>query len=103
MNYYEILGVDKKATVDEIKKAYKKKATKYHPDKNIGKSEAEKQKSEAEFKKTNEAYETLGDEQKRKQYDEELNGSRYSTYGGSSTDDFFSHSERKYDFGSNSS
>lgn len=103
MNYYEILGVDKKATVDEIKKAYKKKATKYHPDKNVGKSEAEKQKSEAEFKKINEAYETLGDEQKRKQYDEELNGSRYSTYGGSSTDDFFSHSERKYDFGSNSS
>lgn len=71
-NYYEILGVTKTSTNEEIKKAYKKKATKYHPDKNVGKSEAEKQKNEEEFKKINEAYETLSDDKKRKAYDESL-------------------------------
>ncbi|PID83188.1 molecular chaperone DnaJ [Candidatus Campbellbacteria bacterium] len=60
-NYYEILGVDKNASADEIKKAFRKKAHKYHPDKNGG--------DDAKFKKVNEAYATLSNENKRKQYD----------------------------------
>jgi len=64
-NYYEILGVDKNASQDEIKKAYRKLAKKYHPDTNPGNREAE-----SKFKEINEAYEVLGDEEKRKKYDQ---------------------------------
>lgn len=63
-NYYDILGVGKKASQDEIKKAYRKLAKKYHPDTNPGNKE-----SEEKFKAANEAYEVLGDEEKRKKYD----------------------------------
>jgi DnaJ-class molecular chaperone len=58
-NYYDILGVDKKAGADEIKKAYRKLAMQYHPDRNQG-DEAAAEK----FKEVNEAHETLSDEQK---------------------------------------
>jgi molecular chaperone DnaJ len=61
---YQILGVSKTATTDEIKKAYRKLAHQYHPDKNQGNKEYEEK-----FKKINNAYETLGDEQKRANYD----------------------------------
>jgi curved DNA-binding protein len=64
-DYYKILGVDKKASQDEIKKAYRKLAIKYHPDKNPGDKEAENN-----FKLINEANEVLSDPQKRKKYDE---------------------------------
>jgi curved DNA-binding protein len=64
-DYYKILGVDKKASQDEIKKAYRKLAIQYHPDKNPGNKEAEEK-----FKLINEANEVLGDEGKRKKYDE---------------------------------
>ena len=64
-DYYKILGVDKKATQDEIKKAFRKLAVKYHPDKNQGNKEAEHQ-----FKLANEANEVLSDPEKRKKYDE---------------------------------
>ncbi len=64
-DYYKILGVDKKASQDEIKKAYRKLAVKYHPDKNQGNKEAEEK-----FKEIGEAYEVLGDAEKRKKYDE---------------------------------
>ena len=72
-DYYKILGVPKSATADEIKKAYRKLAQKYHPDKNPGKPEAE-----AKFKDINEAYEVLGDEDNRKKYSEL--GSTYQRY-----------------------
>ena len=62
--FYEVLGVDKSATQEEIKKAYRKQAMKYHPDRNKGDATAEKK-----FKEVNEAYGTLSDPQKRKQYD----------------------------------
>lgn len=64
-DYYKILGIDKTATADEIKKAYRKLAIKYHPDKNPN-----DKSSEEKFKEINEANEVLGDVEKRKKYDE---------------------------------
>ena len=64
-DYYEVLGVEKNATEGEIKKAYRKQAIKYHPDKNPGNQEAE-----AKFKLAAEAYEILSDSQKKAQYDQ---------------------------------
>lgn len=68
-NYYDILGVSKTATQDEIKKAYRKIAVKYHPDKNPGNKEAEEK-----FKEAAEAYSVLSDENKRKEYDNPMTG-----------------------------
>ncbi len=64
-DYYEVLGIDKKASQEEIKKAYRKLARKYHPDLNPGDKSAEQK-----FKELNEAYEVLGDEKKRTEYDQ---------------------------------
>jgi molecular chaperone DnaJ len=64
-DYYEILGVGKKSSADEIKKAYRKLAMQYHPDRNPGNKEAE-----AKFKEATEAYEVLKDDQKRSGYDQ---------------------------------
>ncbi len=61
-DYYEVLGVEKTATKDDIKKAFHKLAHKYHPDKNQG--------DDKKFKEVNEAYQTLSDDQKRAQYDQ---------------------------------
>lgn len=69
-NYYEILGVSKDATQDDIKKAYRKLAIQYHPDKNPEGAD--------KFKEIAQAYDTIGDENKRKEYDNRLN----SPFGG---------------------
>ena len=64
-DYYEVLGVEKSASADEIKKAYRKKAIQYHPDKNPGDKEAEEK-----FKEAAEAYEVLSNPDKRARYDQ---------------------------------
>lgn len=64
-DYYKILGVDKKASQDDIKKAYRKLALKYHPDKNPG-----NEKAEEKFKDINEAHEVIGNPEKREKYDQ---------------------------------
>ena len=61
-DYYEVLGISKNASEDEVKKAFRKLAVKYHPDKEGG--------SEEKFKEINEAYEVLKDKQKRQRYDQ---------------------------------
>ncbi len=81
-NFYDILGVSKSASADEIKKAYRKLAHQHHPDKNKG--------DEAKFKEVNEAYQVLSSAEKRQQYDQygqtfdqaQRNGQGYNPYGG---------------------
>src|SRR5437764_15295551 len=63
-DYYKTLGVDKKASAEEIKKAYRKLARRYHPDRNPDDKQAE-----SRFKEISQAYDVLGDPEKRKQYD----------------------------------
>jgi len=86
-DYYEILGVAKNATADEIKKAYRKVAIQYHPDKNPGNKEAEEK-----FKEAAEAYEVLSNQDKRAQYDRFGHAKSGGGFGGGSVnmDDIFS-------------
>lgn len=89
-DYYEVLGVGKNANADEIKKAYRKAAIKYHPDKNPGDKEAEEK-----FKEAAEAYDVLSNEEKRHRYDQfghaGVGGAGQGGFGGGmSMDDIFS-------------
>ncbi len=94
-DYYEVLGVEKNATADEIKKAYRKKAIQYHPDRNPGDKEAEEK-----FKEAAEAYDVLSNPDKRARYDQfghagmsgaAGNGGPFGGFsGGMSMDDIFS-------------
>ena len=81
-DYYEVLGVDKTASADEIKKAYRQKAIQYHPDRNPGNKEAEEK-----FKEAAEAYEVLSDPEKRKRYDQ-FGHAGMNGMGGFSTGNF---------------
>ncbi|MEN1785391.1 MAG: molecular chaperone DnaJ [Bacteroidota bacterium] len=87
-DYYDVLGVSKGATAAEIKKAYRKKALEYHPDKNPGDAKAEEM-----FKKSAEAYEVLSDQDKRAKYDQfghaAFEGGGFGG-GGMNMDDIFS-------------
>ena len=91
-DYYEVLGINKSATKAEIKKAYRKKALQYHPDKNPGDATAEEK-----FKVAAEAYEVLSDDNKKARYDQyghaafENNGGFGGGGGGMNMDDIFSH------------
>jgi curved DNA-binding protein len=87
-DYYKILGIPKSASTDEIKKAYRKLAMKYHPDRNKGDKDAE-----ARFKDISEAYAVLSDKEKRKQYD---------MYGSEGFQNRFTQEDifRDFDFGS---
>jgi len=87
-DYYEVLGVNKTATPDEIKKAYRKLAKKYHPDKNLGNKSAEEK-----FKEISNAYEVLSDEEKRNAYDQRgMDGVHDMGFQGfTSNDDIFRH------------
>ena len=69
-DYYEVLGVQKNATDDELKKAYRKLAIKYHPDRQQGKSDEEKKAAEEKFKEAAEAYDVLSNKDKRARYDQ---------------------------------
>ena len=88
-NYYEILGVSKNATADEIKKAYRTLAFKYHPDRNQGNAAAEEK-----FKQISAAYDVLGDESKRRQYDMGSYSDSYSTAGSQSQQQY----QRQYQY-----
>lgn len=91
-DYYEILGLNKGCSDDEIKKAYRKMAKKYHPDLNPGDKQAE-----TSFKEVNEAYEILGDNQKKSQYDAYGHSAFEQGSGGSGFSGGFSGAS--YDFG----
>lgn len=88
-DYYDILGVDKGASKDEVKKAYRKVAMKFHPDRNPGNTEAE-----AKFKEAAEAYSVLSDDQKKAQYDQfghsGMSGNGFNSSGFSDLNDIFS-------------
>ena len=87
-DYYEVLGVDKSATADAIKKAYRKKAIQYHPDKQQGKSEAEKKEAEDLFKEAAEAYSVLSDPDKKARYDQFGHAGMGGAAGGGGFSDF---------------
>jgi len=92
-DYYEILGVDRTSSLDEIKSVYRKLALKYHPDKNPDNKEVEEK-----FKEINEAYEVLSDTQKKRQYDTFGHNFVGSSTGGSSSSQGGNYTQYSGDF-----
>ena len=78
MNFYELLGISKEATKDEIKKKYREMAKKYHPDRYVNSTKEEKEKAENMFKDINNAYEVLIDDDRKAEYDRKNGGGDYS-------------------------
>jgi molecular chaperone DnaJ len=101
-DYYEVLGVNKNATSEELKKAYRKMAIQYHPDKNPG-----DKASEEKFKEAAEAYDVLSNEQKKAKYDRYghagMGASNGFSGGGMDMEDIFSHFGDIFGFGSSRS
>lgn len=96
-DYYSILGVDKNASEQDIKKAYKKLSLKWHPDRHANESEEKKKEAEEKFKEVAEAYDTLGDKNKRQQYDNPGFGGfnfDFSGFGGNPFADMFKRNGR---------
>lgn len=96
-DYYKILGVDKSASKDEIKKAYRKLAIQYHPDKQQGKSDKEKKEAEDKFKEIAEANEVLSDDKKRAEYDNPASNFKFDGFSG--FDDIMNGFGFNFDFG----
>ncbi len=97
MNYYQILGLQRDVSQEEIKKAYRRIAKQYHPDSNPGNREAEKK-----FKEASEAYEVLSNEEKRENYDHKLIAEQKKSTGESFANFFgFRPSDSKTDSGKN--
>lgn len=93
-NYYKTLGVDRKATPEQIKSAFRKQARKYHPDTNKGDAEAEKK-----FKELSEAYDVLGDAKKRAKYDNPISQFRTSSGGPTAGNPFGNGGTAEWDLG----
>lgn len=107
-DYYKTLGIDKNATLSDIKKAYRNLVNIYHPDKNTKKSAEEQKQAEEKFKEIQEAYEILSDDSKRSQYDryghsafdQQSGGGGFSGFSGFDFADIFSSFTSGFGFGS---
>jgi len=96
-DYYEILGITKSATEDEIKQAFRRLASKFHPDKII--DEAEKKVAEEKFKEIKEAYDTLGNPTKRAQYNLKDSGFSFDhAFNRNTGSDYFNNSQTHHNF-----
>lgn len=98
-DYYEVLGVSKNASNDELKRAFRKLSMLYHPDMQVGKSDTEKKEAEDKFKEIAEAYEVLSNKDKRAQYDQ-FGFNNTNGFGGQGPDDLAGFFRRHSRFGS---